>query len=79
MKDRLLDFWCRMFHGRPMHPIHGQYICPRCLRAFPVPWEGPAATRRFSAHVVPITERRKEECNRSMDMPELARLRQPRP
>jgi hypothetical protein len=32
-------WWCRMFHGTPMWPIHGQYICPRCQRSHTVDWE----------------------------------------
>ena len=23
-----------------MWPIHGKYICPQCLREYPVAWEG---------------------------------------
>jgi transposase-like protein len=33
---------CRHLHGRPMHPIHGRYRCPRCHRTWPVAWEGDA-------------------------------------
>ena len=31
-------WWCRWFHGRPFWPIHGRYICPRCLRVHLVDW-----------------------------------------
>jgi hypothetical protein len=36
--NSIFSLWCRLFHGTPMHPIHGKYICPDCLREFPVPW-----------------------------------------
>jgi hypothetical protein len=39
MLTSLLALWCRLTHGRPMHPIQGQYRCRRCLRTFPVAWE----------------------------------------
>jgi hypothetical protein len=32
-------WWCRMFHARPMWPIHGRYICAVCLREQRVAWE----------------------------------------
>ena len=35
------NWWCRMFHGRPMHPVHGVYRCRKCLRTFPTGWDGP--------------------------------------
>jgi hypothetical protein len=37
--NRISSLWCRLFHSTPMHPIHGKYICPDCLREFPVPWD----------------------------------------
>ena len=40
MYQRILASWCRNFHGTPMHPIDGLYRCRRCLRTFPVEWEG---------------------------------------
>ena len=36
-------FWCRNMHTQAMWPIHGRYICPQCLREYPVAWEGAAA------------------------------------
>ena len=32
-------WWCRMFHGQPMWPMHGRYICRRCFRVFRLDWE----------------------------------------
>jgi hypothetical protein len=32
-------FWCRRVHRRTMWPIHGKYICTRCLQEYPVFWE----------------------------------------
>ena len=31
--------WCRTFHPEPLWPIHGQYRCRACLRAYPVRWQ----------------------------------------
>lgn len=27
-------------HSKAMWPIHGRYICPDCLREYPVEWTG---------------------------------------
>ncbi len=27
-------------HSKAMWPIHGKYICPDCLREYPVAWTG---------------------------------------
>jgi len=32
MLERLARAWCRMAHGRPMMPVHGRYLCAKCLR-----------------------------------------------
>lgn len=46
----IAEFWCKSVHARPMWPIHGHYICPRCLRRYPVNWDisKPAARGRCS-------------------------------
>jgi len=31
-----------------MWPMHGKYICPRCLCEYPVPWEGPATAAEYA-------------------------------
>jgi hypothetical protein len=45
MKD-LLDqverFWCTAMHSNVMWPVHNQYRCGVCLRAYPVPFAAPA-------------------------------------
>jgi hypothetical protein len=41
MFDRISDLWCKKMHSQAMWPIHGHYICPKCLREHQVPWEGP--------------------------------------
>ena len=38
---RLLDWMCRYLHGEPMLPIHGKYVCRKCLREHPCHWEIP--------------------------------------
>lgn len=35
---RLRETFCRIFHGRPMHPFRGEYRCRVCLRSYPVRW-----------------------------------------
>src|SRR5262249_41016723 len=30
--------WCKMVHRRAMWPIHGKYVCPKCLQEYPVYW-----------------------------------------
>jgi hypothetical protein len=39
MKNWISTLWCKTMHGRAMWPIHGKYICPDCLREYPVFWE----------------------------------------
>ena len=29
--------WCRTFHPKPLWPVHRQYRCRACLRAYPMP------------------------------------------
>jgi len=46
LSSKLASAWCRLTHGSPMWPIHGQYRCPTCFRAYPVTWEAaPEASR----------------------------------
>lgn len=35
------EMWCKAFHGDPMWPVHGRYICPVCLREYSVDWNSP--------------------------------------
>lgn len=39
MLNRIADLWCKKMHTGAMWPIHGKYICPRCLREHAVNWE----------------------------------------
>ena len=39
MSDRISELWCKMMHNKAMWPMHGKYVCPDCLRQYPVPWE----------------------------------------
>src|SRR5580698_7020546 len=39
MMQRLSLAWCRTVHRGAMWPIHGFYICPRCLRKHAVVWD----------------------------------------
>jgi len=37
---RLKAIWCRLFHRHAMMtPIHGEYVCSRCLRKSRSPYE----------------------------------------
>ncbi len=40
MWEQMTRTWCKTMHQRAMWPIHGKYICPQCLREYPVAWEG---------------------------------------
>ena len=35
-------------HDGAMWPIKGKYICRRCLREYPVAWEGPATAADYA-------------------------------
>ncbi len=45
MVERVLKFWCRHFHRALLRPARGKYLCAKCLRAWPVPWEQPTADK----------------------------------
>jgi hypothetical protein len=50
MWKRIADLWCRKMHNDDaMWPIHGKYICKRCLREYTVTWEGPIAPGEHSS------------------------------
>jgi len=40
MWERFLAAWCRMTHNEAMWPMHGRYVCRRCLREHEVEWAG---------------------------------------
>jgi hypothetical protein len=48
MKNWLSEFWCKTMHQQAMWPIHGKYICPQCLREYPLNWEGPARASEYA-------------------------------
>jgi hypothetical protein len=39
MWNRISEIWCKKLHHGAMWPIHGRYVCPDCLREYPVIWE----------------------------------------
>ena len=39
MWNRMSVWWCKTMHSRAMWPVHGKYICPDCLREYPVVWD----------------------------------------
>jgi hypothetical protein len=49
MWNRIADLWCRKMHTDAMWPIHGKYVCKRCMREHPVEWEGHLASVRESS------------------------------
>jgi hypothetical protein len=40
MWERISAAWCRKMHDEAMWPMHGRYICRKCLREHRVTWEG---------------------------------------
>jgi hypothetical protein len=40
--------WCKNVHTKAMWPMHGRYICPSCLREYPVAWEAPATESEYA-------------------------------
>jgi hypothetical protein len=49
MWERFLAAWCRMTHDEAMWPMHGRYVCRRCLREHEVEWAGQAAVKALPA------------------------------
>jgi len=53
LKFRMLNWiaslWCRKVHSGAMWPIHGRYICPQCLREYPVEWSADEIAGRIPA------------------------------
>jgi hypothetical protein len=39
MWERVLAAWCRKMHDEAMWPMHGRYVCRKCLREHRVVWE----------------------------------------
>jgi hypothetical protein len=48
MLNWISDLWCKKFHTQAMWPIHGKYVCSRCLREYPVAWEGPVQPAEYA-------------------------------
>jgi hypothetical protein len=48
MWNRIAEKWCKKMHTKAMWPMHGKYVCPRCLREFAVDWEGPPTPEEYS-------------------------------
>lgn len=48
MLNFVSELWCKRFHTQAMWPIHGKYVCSRCLREYPVAWEGPAQPAEYA-------------------------------
>jgi hypothetical protein len=40
MWERILAAWCRKMHDETMWPMHGKYVCRKCLREHRLRWEG---------------------------------------
>ena len=38
MWNQISELWCKKMHSKAMWPIHGKYVCPDCLREYPVVW-----------------------------------------
>lgn len=48
MLNRIRSTWCKSMHNEAMWPMHGKYICPRCLCEHVVAWEGPATASEYA-------------------------------
>lgn len=48
MIDWIRTTWCKSMHTEAMWPMHGKYICPRCLREYPVTWEAPVTAADYA-------------------------------
>jgi hypothetical protein len=48
MLDWISGIWCRNMHTEAMWPIHGKYVCKRCLREYPVAWEEVPGTAEYA-------------------------------
>ena len=51
MWNRIADIWCNKMHNDAMWPIHGKYICSRCLREHVVEWEKPVTAAEYGQFV----------------------------
>ena len=51
MLNWIRSTWCKSMHTETMWPMHGKYICPRCLREYPVAWEGPATVAEYAPNL----------------------------
>jgi hypothetical protein len=54
MKNWMAQVWCKKMHRGAMWPIHGKYICPQCLREYPVVWDGGQPTAATLHLVKPL-------------------------
>lgn len=48
MLNWISQVWCKTTHGQAMWPIHGKYICRKCLREYPVSWERPVLASEYA-------------------------------
>ena len=48
MMNWIRSTWCKSMHTEVMWPMHGKYICPRCLREYPVAWEAPVTAADYA-------------------------------
>ncbi|HVW08037.1 MAG TPA: hypothetical protein VHC90_05615 [Bryobacteraceae bacterium] len=45
------DLWCKLTHSAIRWPVHGQYMCAKCGRSYPVPWANvDSSTTAENAH-----------------------------
>jgi hypothetical protein len=49
MMNWIRSNWCKNMHTEAMWPMHGKYICRKCLQEFPVAWEGRPTADDYSA------------------------------
>jgi hypothetical protein len=59
MIHRIRSIWCRSMHNKAMWPIHGKYVCARCMCEYTVEWAGPASPKpEAGAVATPLAPKR---------------------
>ena len=48
MWNMISTYWCKKMHDGAMWPIHGRYICPTCMREYPVEWAAPVYSSEYA-------------------------------
>lgn len=66
MFERLGQWWCKKMHRRAMWPIHGRYVCKKCLREYPITW---VSTTQSEESPQPKSKRKKRSQSKESPFP----------